>query len=103
IEVELNKNLGGLLGADALRDFSLGLNGSYLYTQVEFDADKLDEKRVPFYPTNFTRPLFGASPYLVNADLMYRANWSEMSATSFSVTYNVFGKRLFIAGAQGTG
>lgn len=103
IEVELNKNLGSLLGAAALRDFSVGLNGSYLYSQVEFDEDKLDKKGVPFYPTNFKRPLFGASPYLVNADLMYRANWSEKSATSFSLTYNVFGKRLFIAGAQGTG
>ncbi len=103
IEVELNKNLGSLLGASALRDFSVGLNGSYLYSQVEFDEDKLDKKGVPFYPTNFKRPLFGASPYLVNADLMYRANWSEKSATSFSLTYNVFGKRLFIAGAQGTG
>lgn len=103
IEVELNKNLGSLLGATALRDFSVGLNGSYLYSRVEFDVDKLDQKGVPFYPTNFKRPLFGASPYLVNADLVYRANWSEKSATSFSLTYNVFGKRLFIAGAQGTG
>lgn len=103
IEIELNKNLGSLLGAPAFRDFSVGLNGSYLYSQVEFDKDKLDQKGVPFYPTNFKRPLFGASPYLVNADLMYRANWSEKSATSFSLTYNVFGKRLFIAGAQGTG
>ncbi len=103
IEVELNKNLGSLLGAQALRDFSVGLNGSYLYSQVEFDLDKLDDKGVPFYPTNFKRPLFGASPYLVNADLMYQAHWSEKSTTSFSLTYNVFGKRLFIAGAQGTG
>lgn len=103
VELELNKNLGGLFGADALRDFSLGLNGSYLYTQVEFDEDKLDEKGVPFYPTNFTRPLFGASPYLVNADLIYQAKWSEKSSSTFSLTYNVFGKRLFIAGAQGTG
>jgi len=103
IEAEVNKNLGSLLGTTALRDFSVGLNGSYLYSQVTFDPDKLDKKGVPFYPTHFKRPLFGASPYLVNADLMYRAAWSEKSATSFSLTYNVFGKRLFIAGAQGTG
>jgi hypothetical protein len=105
VEVEVNKNLGSLLNSDseALKSFSVGLNGSYLYSRVEFDKDKLSEKGVPFYPTNFSRPLFGASPFLINADLSYLAKWSEKRTTSFSITYNVFGKRLFIAGAQGTG
>lgn len=105
IEVEVNKNLGRLFGTEnkTMQNLSVGLNGSYLYSQVEFDEDKLQDKGVPFYPTNFKRPLFGASPYLINADISYQANWSEKKVSTFSLTYNVFGKRLFIAGAQGAG
>jgi len=105
VELEVNKNLGSLFASelDALRNASIGLNGSYLFSEVEFDEDKLSGKGVPFYPTNFKRPLFGASPYLVNADLTYRVNWNSRSHTQITGTYHVFGKRLFVAGAQGTG
>lgn len=103
VEVEVQKNVGKMLAAPALKDLSVGLNASYLYSKVEFDEETLNEKGVPFYPTNFRRPLFGASPYLVNADVIYKLNWSETRSSTVSVSYNVFGKRLFIAGAQGTG
>ncbi len=105
IEVELNRNLGRLFRAEAglLSNMSVGFNGSYLYSQIEFIESKLKDKGVPFYPTNFKRPLFGASPYLINADLSYKADWNSQSHTLFTMTYHVFGKRLFLAGSDGTG
>lgn len=105
VELELNRNLGRLLQSDArfLNQMSIGLNGSYVYSQIEFDESKLQEKGVPFFPTNFKRPLFGASPYLINADLSYKADWAPESFTQFTMTYHVFGKRLFLAGSDGTG
>lgn len=95
VEVELNKKLTDRL--------VLGINAAYQYTEIEFDKDRLSEKGVPFYPTNFKRPLYGASPFMVNADLGYKARWSDASETQFTAAYGVFGKRLFLAGADGTG
>lgn len=49
-------------------------------------------------PTNPTRELSGASEYVVNAILGYDAFGGEHSAT---LSYNVFGERLFVAGRNG--
>ncbi|ADQ17938.1 TonB-dependent receptor plug [Leadbetterella byssophila DSM 17132] len=98
-ELEFQKNLGNVWQGKTWDAITLGLNVSYLYSQVKFDKEKLSDKGVPFYPTHFKRPLFGASPYLVNTDVIYKLPFKA----SLAVNFNVFGKRLFIAGAQGTG
>lgn len=95
IEFELNKKIN--------KQLSVGLNATYQHSEIKFDEDKLSEKGVPFYPTHFNRPLYGASPYSINADVSYLFDWNEISNTQLTLTYSRAGKRLFIAGSDGTG
>jgi len=105
VEVELNRNLGNLFHSESniVKNMSVGFNGSYIYTQIKINPAKIGEKGVPIDPTNLERPLYGASPYLVNFDLSYKQDWNKNANTMFTLTYNVFGKRLFVAGSAGAG
>jgi len=108
IELEFNRNLGSLFLSEskALNNASIGFNGSYMYNEIEFKADRiseLSEQGKPVSPTNTKRPLYGASPYLLNVDLSYKADWNKTTNTVFTMAYNTFGKRLFVAGSQGAG
>jgi TonB-dependent receptor len=105
IEVEANRNLGSLFKSEskAVKNMSVGFNASYIYTRIKIDPTKIAEKGVAINPTNLQRPLFGASPYLVNFDFSYKKDWKNDANTMFTVAYNVFGKRLFVAGSQGAG
>src|SRR5690606_6203532 len=107
-ELEISRNAASLFASESavLKNLSLGANASYLYTRIKMDDAQIQQllkEGIPIAPTNRERPLFGASPYLINADLSYRANWSSRSHTVFTSTYNVFGKRLFVAGSQNAG
>lgn len=107
VELEYNRNVGQLFGSSSkvLKNSSLGFNAAYMYSQIKI-GDKTIEKlreRSPIAPTNRERPLFGSSPYLVNVDVSYKQEWSKVSNTIFTLTYNTFGKRLFIAGSEGAG
>ena len=53
--------------------------------------------------TNEKRPMQGASPYLVNFDLSYGRTFSDNLKGTVTLAYNVFGKRVFAAGANGLG
>lgn len=105
VELEYSRNVGAMFSSSskALRNMSLGVNGSYIYSKIEISQETINTSAKPIAPTNPSRPLFGASPYLINFDYSYKQNWSEQSNTTFTVTYNVFGKRLFVAGAQQSG
>ena len=106
VEFEFYRNLGKMFDAssDALNNMSIGFNGSYMHTNIHVNPEKIrKETYFNVAPTNFERPLFGASPYLVNLDYTYRANWSENSFSTFALTFNRFGKRLFMAGTEGAG
>ncbi|RZK25886.1 MAG: TonB-dependent receptor, partial [Flavobacterium sp.] len=83
IEVEYNRNIGSIFGSSskALQNMSLGFNGSYIYSKIEISQETIDGLRKPIAPTNRSRPLFGASPYLINFDYSYKHNWSEKSNT----------------------
>src|SRR5690606_2802935 len=80
---------------------------AYMYSQIKISDETVNrlvnKENTPIAPTNKERPLFGASPYLVNFDLSYKNEWSSESNTIFTLTYNTFGKRLFIAGSQQAG
>ena len=105
IELEVNRNIASLVGSSSktLKNMSIGFNGSYMYNQIKINPDKILSKGVSISPTNLERPLFGASPYLINLDYSYKHNWNNTANTTFTVAYNVFGKRLFVAGSQGAG
>lgn len=102
-EIEYTKNLGNLIKADSgwTRNVFLGANFSYLYTRIIIDTT--DKSKGTVNVTNLERPLQGASPYLANADVTYRLAWKkkELHHTDFTLSYNVFGKRITEAGILG--
>ncbi len=102
VEFEITKNLGNLVKADSgwTKNMFLGFNASYLYSEISIDT--ANKSKGAIVVTNPKRALQGASPFLINADVTYRANFNKMNmVTDFTATYNVFGKRIYTAGVQG--
>jgi hypothetical protein len=81
VELEVKKSLETLIG---LKNFSLSLNGSYIYSQVQF-ADAQTER---------SRPLQGQSPFVFNTSLFYQ---NDKMGISSALMYNVMGKRIVVA------
>jgi TonB-dependent receptor len=105
VEVEYNRNVGAIFGSSSktLQNMSVGFNGSYIYSKINISQETINNSAKPIAPTHRTRPLFGASPYLINFDYSYKHNWSTKANTAFTLAYNIYGKRLFVAGAQQAG
>lgn len=103
-EFEIVHNVGNLFNSSAavLKNTSIGLNAAYINTEITIDPDKVNAS-YPISPTNQKRPMYGASPYLVNADIGYRQNWGIHTFSQATVTYNVYGKRVVFAGTFGSG
>mgnify|MGYP000200447395 CR=1 FL=1 len=99
IEFEFNKSLDFLGKTDSSfwSHVSLGLNGTYLYSKVNF------EEGANVAQTNSERALQGASPYLINIDLAYSKYLTETTKANFSLSYNVFGRRIYNVGIYGLG
>ena len=88
IEVEFRKEL--------FKDFRLGVNGSYMYTDVKLPAGG------GIYTDN-QRALQGASPYLVNADISYAPYFKETNRMILALVYNVQGPRIHAIGIYDLG
>lgn len=87
LEVELRKNL--------VSDLKFGVNASYIYTRMELPKNGVY--------TDKKRALQGASPYLVNADLMWAPKFRNERALSLSLVYNLRGPRIHTVGINGVG
>ena len=87
VEVEARKEI--------VKDLKAGINASYMYTNVN-----LPEGGVY---TNAERPLQGASPYLMNADLTYSPKFGKESQLTVALLYNLQGERIQAVGIQGIG
>jgi len=74
-----------------------GLNTSYIYTLVNVPEEENENAT--------RRPLQGASPYLVNADIAYKFSYggSDQFSTYFGIIFNIYGKRLYRVGVSGAG
>ena len=81
LELEVKKSLETMIG---LRNFSLSLNASYIFSEVQF-ANAMSER---------SRPLQGQSPFVVNTSLFYQ---NDKLGLSSSLMYNVMGKRILVA------
>lgn len=81
VEVEIKKSLEFI----SLKDLSIVLNGSYMYSRVLFAAGHYERDR----------PMAGQSPYMINAGLFYQNDPIGLSA---SLLYNCFGQRLETVG-----
>lgn len=105
-EFEFSKQLSNLVSNESsfLNNVTVGLNASYLYTQISLGDDgEINTNKGTILATNNTRAMTGSSPYLVNADLGYTFNFTEKIESKWTLTYNMFGKRVFAAGVLGKG
>lgn len=97
IEVEMTKSLDFFTKDTSIfTNLFLGVNAAYLNSQVKFKSANLAQ-------TNSQRALQGASPYIVNVDLTYAKRVNEKIKTTYTLSYNVFGKRIFNVGTFGLG
>lgn len=96
IEVDFRKSLDFV---DALRDFRLGLNVSYIYSEVAIDSAELNAIRATDPSAKATRQMSGQSPYIVNAFLGYQNKDLGLDA---NLVYNVTGPKILINVKGGT-
>jgi len=90
IEFDLRKNLG-FLGLDFFRDLNLVANASFIKSEIQIDNSINQVEK---------RPLQGQSNYVINSGFYYENMNNGMSA---SLTYNVFGPRIFLVGSKDYG
>lgn len=105
IELELVRNVGGLLGKDSTfwNALDLGFNTTFMHSELTIAAPLANYDGPTTVLTNSTRPLQGASPYLINADLSYGHQLGNNVKGTFALAYNIAGRRVFAAGANGLG
>lgn len=96
VELDLNKKLDFV---NFLKDFSLGVNFSYIYSEVAIDSVELEAIHAvdPGHPG--TRQLFGQAPYIVNALLSYD---NKKIGFSSNLVFNMVGKRIALVTKGGT-
>lgn len=91
IELEFRKSFAFLKNNKTfrfLKDFSLVLNGAYIYSRVYFNEEQLLSNKGK-------RPMQGQSPYIINAGLQYQ---NDKIGLQLNVLYNVVGKRIVFVG-----
>ena len=88
IEIEIRKSLAGIVRSDFLNQLSVLFNGALIDSRVELGEAGLAQSKTE-------RPMFGQSPYIVNAGLYYR---NEEGNLQVNLLYNVIGRRIFIIG-----
>ena len=93
IELEVRKNLFNRFNTESgkVNRLSLGLNGSYIFTEMEID-----------YIQNTTRysQLEGAAPFIGNVDLSYNAMNNDKNLIA-SLVLNYFSRRIHTIGMLG--
>jgi hypothetical protein len=105
VEMEFIRNLGKLMGRDSTvwNDLNVGLNMSLIHSELTIDNSPSTTDAADIVLTNERRALQGASPYLVNLDITYARNIGTDRKATATLAYNVFGPRVFAAGANGLG
>ncbi len=93
-ELEFRKSLGFV--TPAFDNLYFNFNSTVLTTNVNVDPSVSNQ-------TSSIRPLIGASPYLINADLTYKYQNDAFNTLLVSVSYNTYGRRLSGLGALGSG
>ncbi len=81
--------------SESLSRWTLGANTTLMYSDVKRSADQSQETDVE---ANRDRALQGAAPWTVNADLKYEYKNTQNFAKTFSLIYNVSGKKIYGVG-----
>lgn len=90
--------------SESLRNFTLGANATFMYTNVERSAEQLQLESPLGYTEDqlHKRGLQGAAPYTINADLKYEFKKTNSLIRTLSLVYNVSGSKIFAVGSSGT-
>lgn len=103
VEIEYRKSIFATEEENA-RKLSAGLNASYMYTEQEFESEKISRDTNGTLGVDFTNKkgqFTGASPLLLNADLTFVKEWNQKNSNvSATVAFNYFSDRVY---ALGTG
>jgi outer membrane receptor protein involved in Fe transport len=96
LELETKTNLGNYI--DGANAWNLSANLTFIRSRTAIFEEELNAIRNtdPMHPD--TRPLFGQSPYIVNAILTYAPDSSKFNAT---VAFNVQGEKLILTTSGG--
>lgn len=96
LEFEGRKGLGSV--HEALAPFTLSANVTFIRSRAVIFEEELNVIRNtdPMHPD--TRPLFGQSPYIINAMLAYQNDSLDFNA---SIAFNVQGEKLVLATVGG--
>ena len=81
--------------SESLSRWTLGANTTMMYSDVERSADQNQETDVE---ANRNRALQGAAPWTVNADLKYEYKNAQNFTKTYSLVYNVSGKKIYGVG-----
>jgi hypothetical protein len=79
------------------------MNASLLHSELIIQQQPGNNNSAAVVLTHDKRPMQGASPYLVNFDLSYGRRLGDGVKGTVTLAYNVFGKRISTAGANGLG
>lgn len=90
-ELEVRRSLNSVFKEGYLSRWGVLFNGSLIKSTVTLGAKAVGQAS--------ERPMMGQSPYVVNAGLYYSDPEHKLQ---YNVLYNVFGKRLFAVGSDGT-
>jgi len=90
VELELRKQILSL--ASNKHRFSLGMNGSYIYTNVKLDPQ--------FFVQNTSSQLEGAAPYILNADVTHNLTTDKLKMTS-TLVFNYLSDKVHTIGTRG--
>jgi TonB-dependent receptor len=88
-EVEIRKSLANLGMNRFVRNLSVNLNASLIWSKLDVGNSASAGNLAA------SRPLQGQSPYIINAGLYYM---DDKTGLSFNTAYNVFGNRIFTVG-----
>jgi TonB-dependent receptor len=90
VELDLRKNLG-FIGTGFFKDLNLIANASFIKSEIQINNSINQVEK---------RPLQGQSNYVINSGFYYENFDNGINA---SLTYNVFGPRIFLVGSKDYG
>ena len=88
-EFEARKLLGFI--SDEKHECKAGVNATYIHARTTVDEEEYQARLVTNPNASRKRPMYGQSPYILNAYLSYQHNPSRFNA---NLSFNQFGERL---------
>lgn len=102
-EFEIRKNIFSL-ESDLKNNLSFGFNASYMYTNQDFNSEKvIEETDLNVFFTEEEGELTGASDLLLNGDISYFKEFNKNRNLMATLAYNYFSDRIFAIGTNNRG